>query len=149
MEDILQEVEPDASYEVISYKTSELPERYLPLIYSRWLRSLRYGNPLFKKIASHYYYKFYHDYLEKLLAKPDSLVMLAVLSDDKDIVLGFSVSREDVLDYIHVHSNNRMHGIATHLLPEKISVMTHITEDAGKVWPSNPKYKHWKFNPFA
>ena len=147
MEDPLLQIEPEASYEVISFSSRKLPRAYIALLYSRWLRSLRFGNPLVRKISSHQYFKQWHAYIEKLLAKPDSIVRLAVLSDDHDIVLGFSVSREDVLDYVHVHTNNRNCGIATSLIPESITTFTHVTETWIQIW--NKHYKEWKFNPFA
>lgn len=141
------EVKP--SYSILVFNASKLPSKYLPLIYSRWLRSLRFGNNLFRRITSHQYYKHYHYYIEKLMSKPDCLVRLAVLSDDHDVVLGFSVSREDVLDYIHVHSDYRMNRIGTSLVPEGITTFTHFTTIAIDIWNRDPKYNKWNFNPFA
>ena len=136
-----------SSYEVIQFYSSKLPRNYIALLYSRWLRSFRFGNPLYRKVSSHQYYKHYHAYIEKLLSKPDSITRLAVLSDDKDVALGFSVSREDVLDYIHVHTNNRHIGIGTALIPDGITTFTHITAIGLEIW--NKHYKDWEFNPFA
>lgn len=135
------------TYSIISFKGSQVPPNYLPLIFSRWLRSLRYGNPLFKRITPNDYYKSYHKFIENLLTKPDCMIRLAVLSDDHDVVLGFSVCREDVLDYIHVQADYRNHGIGKKLVPEGITTFTHLTLTAGSIW--HPKYKHLKFNPFA
>lgn len=141
-------IEPrDPSYTVIVFPAAKLPEQYVPMIFSKWLRSLRHGNPLFKKIKSDEYYKYYHAYLENLLGKPDSLVRLAVLSDDHDVVLGFAVSREDVLDYMHVHLDYRKIGVGNKLLPEGITTFTHITFTGMKIWQA--KYPSWNFNPFA
>lgn len=147
MADPLSQGESEASYEVISFRAKELPRNYIALIYSRWLRSLRFGNPLFRHVSYHQYFKHYHVYIEKLLAKPDCIVNLAVLSDDHDIVLGFSIAREDVLDYLHVHTNNRHCGIGTSLIPMGITTFTHITAIWIEIW--NKHYKQWKFNPFA
>lgn len=141
--------EPQATYKILEYHSSKLPTNYTALVYSRWLRSLRFGNPLFRKITSHQYYKHYHIYIEKLLAKPDSLTRLAVLEEDHDVCLGFSVSREDVLDYVHVHTDNRHIGIGTSLVPKGISTFTHITAIAIEIWNSREEYRHLKFNPFA
>ncbi len=74
---------------------------------------------------------------------------LAVLSDDPDVVLGFSVSREDVLDYVYVHKDQRRLGIARKLLPPHFTTFSHITLTAMEIWHKNPKYKQLKFNPFA
>jgi GNAT superfamily N-acetyltransferase len=139
------------TYSVISYAAHKLPEEYVSLIFSKWLRSLRFGNPLFKNIKSEAFYTQYHAYIENLLKKPDSIVRLAVLTDDPDVVLGFSVCREDVLDYVYVHKDHRNVGIAKSLMPKnrKITTMTHITMIALEIWRKNPKYKYLEFNPFA
>lgn len=141
--------ESPAKLVVISYKTSALPEAYAPMIYARWLRSLWKGNATFHKVSKHTYYENYPKFINNLLDKPDSLVRLAVLSDDHDVVLGFSISREDVLDYVHVHTDYRRLGIARLLLPSGTTTFSHITATAIAIWQGNPKYKHLKFNPFA
>lgn len=137
------------TYSIIVFPASKIPQTFLPLIFSKWLRSLRFGNHLFEAVDSDIYYKVYHVYIENLLKKPDSVVRLAVLSDDPDIVLGFSVSREDVLDYVHVHKDHRKTGIGTKLIPEGITTMTHLTKTAINIWQNKNRYKQWKFNPFA
>jgi GNAT superfamily N-acetyltransferase len=139
----------DPTYSIIVFKASDLPKSYEPMLYSRWLRSLRTGNQTFKKISSNAYFENYHKFISNLLNKPDSLVRLAVLSDDHDVVLGFAVSREDVLDYIHVHTDYRRIGIGTALVPEGITTFSHITVTAIIIWQKNQKYKHLQFNPFA
>lgn len=154
---LLQEQPPkqlsESNYSIIFFRGPDLPEAYRPMIYSKWLRSLRYGNPAFKIIDSDQYYKNYRLVIEHLLAKPSSIVLLAALSDDHDVVLGFSVHREDVLDYIYVHKDCRKIGIGTKLMPEGITTFKHFTLTAGAIWqnkdPAKQKYKHLKFNPFA
>lgn len=143
----MAEEKEKASYSIISFPAAKLPNQYRAMVLSKWLRSLRFGNPLFKKVDSDEYYKNYHIYIENLLSKPDSIVRLAVLSDDHDVVLGFAVSRENVLDYIHVQSDYRRIGIGTALLPSGVGVFTHITNVALAIWQN--KYKKMRFNPFA
>lgn len=145
----MSEVTQEPTYTILSMKATELPEAYRPVIFSKWLRSLRFGNELFKKVDSDEYYANYQKYLENLLAKPDSLVRLAVLTDDKDVVLGFSVSREDVLDYVHVHTDHRRQGIGKAVIPKHFTTFTHLTFTATDIWRKNMKYRQLKFNPFA
>lgn len=137
------------SYSILTFPAKDLPKQYLPLIFSKWLRSLRFGNNLFKKMDSDEYYKNYHKYIENLLAKPDAAIRIAVLTDDHDVVLGFAVGREDVLDYIYVQKEFRKIGVAKQLFPDWITTFTHITLIAIDAWNTNPKLKHLKFNPFA
>ena len=139
----------DPTYSIVSYPAAKLPAEYKSIIFAKWLRTFRSGNPLIKNIDTGAFYDMYHKYIENLLAKPDSIIKLAVLTDTPDVVLGFSVSREDVLDYIYVHPDNRKIGIAKKLFPKDTKVMTHITLKALEIWRNNPKYKYLKYNPFA
>jgi GNAT superfamily N-acetyltransferase len=141
--------EKNQSYSILEYPARELPKQYMPFIFSKWLRSLRHGNRLFKQIDSDEYYKNYSIYLDKLLQKPNSLIRLAVLTDNHDVTLGFAISREDVLDYLFVQREFRTIGIGTRLMPEGITTFTHLTLIAIDAWNTNPKLKHLKFNPFA
>lgn len=138
-------------YRVIAFLGPDLPMNYIGLVYSRWMRSLRYGNDFFKMADSDTYYQAYERYIQVLLRKPNTLVRLAVLADDEDVVLGFSISRssteEHILDYVHVHKDCRKLGIARKLVPNDIDTITHVTKTGLSIWGS--KFSHWKFNPFA
>ncbi len=147
-----------STYSIIKYKSSELPKQYQSMVLSKWLRSLRHGNPLFKSIDSIPYYRQYQQYIELLLSRPNSIIRLAVLTDEPDTVLGFSVARDEILDYIYVNgpikgldedSTSRRKGIGRMLMPKTITTMTHVTLTAIDIWRNNPKYKKLKFNPFA
>lgn len=133
----------------MTYHAKDLPKQYIPFVFSKWLRSLRFGNRLFKQIDSDEYYKNYSIFIDRLLQKPSSIIRMAILTDDRDVILGFSVNREDILDYIFVQREFRGIGIATKLFPEEITTFTHLTLIAIDAWNTNPKLKHLKFNPFA
>ncbi len=135
--------------EVIKFKASELPEAYFNMILSKWMRSLRFGNELFEKVPSEEYFKNYEPFVKMLMSKPGSTVRLAVLKDDRDVALGFSVCREDVCDYVHVHKDYRRQGLSKLLVPPDITTMSHYTKTIGHIWQGNKKYKHLRFNPFA
>jgi GNAT superfamily N-acetyltransferase len=136
-----------SAYTITVATARMLSPQYKPLIYSKWLRSLRFGNDYFLRILQDAYYKSYHRYITSILDSKDALVCLAVLSDDRDVVLGFSVSRGNILDYVHVHKDYRGNGIAKALVPRCIDTFTHITKLAQRIL--DEKYKDWKFNPFA
>lgn len=137
------------TYSVVAYPATLLPEQYRSMIFAKWLRSLRSGNPLFKNIDTKAFFDQYHQYLQNLLNKPSSVIRIAVLTETPDVVLGFSVTREDVLDYIWVYKDHRRMGIATKLFPKSITTITHLTLTAIDIWRNNIKYKKLKFNPFA
>lgn len=136
-----------SSYSLIESGGSNLPSTYVGLIYSRWMRSLRYGNDFFKLIKSDPFYEAYQKYIKTMLSNPSTIVRLAVLTDDKDVVLGFSVYHDKVLDYVHVHKDHRKLGVGSHLVPSYIDTISHITNTGLSIWGN--KYPHWSFNPFA
>lgn len=134
------------TYLVVRYAAGFLPPEYRALVFSRWLKSFRHGNDYVRLIDPAAYYAAYHRYIGGILAKAETSVRLAVLSDDPDVVLGFSITRGHVLDYVHVHHHQRRLGIAKSLVPEGIDTITHVTKTALTIWGS--KYPKWAFNPF-
>ena len=123
----------EASYKIITYKGNELPDNYKAMIFSKWLRSLRYGNDYFKLINQARYYAAYHVYVERLLT--ESTIRLATLSNDIDVVLGFSVCRGNVLDYVHVQKDYRRIGVGKSLVPcSEINCITHVTRQGMSFW---------------
>lgn len=136
-----------ASYSIVVCAGPALSEQYRPMIYSKWLRSLRYGNEFFRRINQDSYFQSYHKYISQILDDPKTIVALAVLTDDRDVVLGFSVSRGTVLDYVHVHKDNRLLGIGSKLIHKDIDTYSHTTKNAEYYFRN--KLAKWNFNPFA
>lgn len=141
---------------MIEFSGADLPKQYVGLIFAKWLRSFRYGCDYFKEMDPRSYYEHYKNYITALL--PGSRIRLAVLTDDSDVVLGFSVSRGTTLDYVHVlrmrlggeFVDYRGKGIASRLIPNEIDAFTHLTKSFIPIWKNkDKKYKTWKFNPFA
>ncbi len=124
-----------------------MPQQYLNMILSKWLRSLRYGNDYYKLIESDAYYDNYNHFIFSLIKCKQSVVRLAVLTEDPDVVLGWSLYRGHILDFIHVHKDMRNQGIGTSLMPKEISTITHLTKVGMSIW--NSKYPDLKFNPFT
>lgn len=136
----------ESSYSIIKFKASELPERYHPVIFSNFLRTLRRGNKYFQLIEPDAYFKAYHSYIETILLRSSAIVKLAVLSDNHDVVLGWSLAETKKLHYVYVGGPLRRLGIASSLLNEPFSEFTHITNVALIIWPK--KYPTATFNPF-
>jgi len=121
------------------------PEQYHAYVCARWKRSLRYGNDYFRLIKPECFYAAYDIHLANLL--PDATIRLAVLAEDHDVCLGFSVSRGTVLDYVHVHKDYRGKGIGRKLVPEGIDTISNLTKSALAIWGT--KCPRWSFNPYA
>lgn len=149
LRDRLGDARVSASYKVTAYTCGRLPQTFHNMILSKWMRSLRFGNDLYKMIDSKSYYEAYNRYILALLGRAGTVVRTAALSDDPDVVLGFSVSHDNgkILDYVYVNPENRKMGIGAFLVPDSIEEFTHVTRTGLTIW--NNKRARWKFNPFA
>lgn len=131
---------------MIPYLGSELPETYRNMILAKWLRTLRFGNDFFKLIESDAYFESYQKYIKLILARPQCIVRLAVLTDAPDVCLGFSVSEPGTLCYVWVHKDNRKVGVATALTQFPFRYITHLTNTAMSIW--SKKLPNVQFDPF-
>lgn len=136
----------DTSYTILKYAGKDIPSNYKNLVLSKWKRSLRYGNDYFMLIEPTAYYEMYSKYIEFLLNKPNFIVSFAVLTDDPDVVLGWSAHENDILHYCHIHKDQRNQGIATALIPKNITIISHLTRDGIRYWTS--RLSKAVFNPF-
>lgn len=136
----------EATYSVISFSGKAIPDEYRSLVFSQWMRTLRYGNEYFKLTESRHYFGAYQKYIETLLARPGAVVRLAVITDDRDVVLGWSLMDGTTLHYVHVQKDQRNKGVGTILVPKYIESISHLTKAGLSIW--NKKYPHAKFNPF-
>lgn len=122
-------------------------EKDFAFIYSTWLKGLRFGNDTFGLIDQHIYFDRYHEVIEKILALPTTLILVACLADDPDTILGYSVvGPPGTLHYIHVKQAWRRFGIAQKLVPEEVKFVTHVTKVGWSILKK--KYPAAKYNPF-
>lgn len=119
---------------------------YQNMIIFRWKKALRKDNPFFAMIDPVGFGEWYDYYIPAVIKRPDCKVRLAVLGDDEDVALGFSVSRGPVLDFVHVHKDQKGLGIGQNLIPNGIESFTHLTTHGKRLWKQH--YPCWKFNPF-
>ena len=116
-----------------------------PFIYSSWLQSLWAGNETFKLINRALYFKKYHDIVENLITKANSVVLIACLLDDPDIILGFSTSEAGRLHYVFVKENWRNIGLARDLSCP-FNEVSHITRMGAGIFKKHNQQV--PFNPF-
>lgn len=117
----------------------------LSFIFSTWLKGLRYGNDWFELIESSAYYENYHKTIQKILASDSTTVKIACLKESPGVILGYSVYRNSILDYVFVKKAWRKIGIAKSLVPEKITTVTQMTNTGRQLLN---KYPGTVFNPF-
>ena len=141
------------SYKIIEMKTaSPAFDNYKALVLATWLRGLKHGNEFFDLADSKTYYTVYSKILLALFKRPECRVRLAVLTDDEDVAIGYSIYEGKVLHFIFVRAggkkeeSGRRQGIGTALFPPGMEVITHYTRIGKSIWKKN--YKELKFNPF-
>lgn len=115
-------------------------------IMSTWLRGLKYGNEWFKEIESSAYFKHYNPFIEKIISDPDAIIRVACLKDDPEVILGYSVSKGDRLDWIFVKKAWRAIGVAKSLLPSTVTTTSHLTTAGLAILKA--KMPKVTFNPF-
>lgn len=135
-----------STYSVISFPASKLPLSYQNFVKSKWKRTLRHGNDYFKLTDSDAFFENYERFINHLFARPNSVIRLAVLTDDPDVALGFSFIEGDILHYVYVQHEQRNRGVGRSLVPVKISIITHLTKSGLSIWHN--KLRHAVFNPF-
>lgn len=138
--------EPEENfYTIVKYDSNNLPKDLKNLVLAPFLNTLRYGNDLFKLIDKNAYYDNYARYIHILLARPNSKITIATLSDDTAI--GWCLWENKTVHYVWVKSEVRRQGIANAILPKDFDTISHITNKGINIWVS--KFPNVRFNPFA
>lgn len=132
--------------EIHSYQGKSVPKEYINLVRSRWIRSYKKDNGYMKLVHPPSYYFAYNNYINLVLERKDTIVLLAVLEEDNDVVLGFSVTERNILHYVHVPKAYRRQKIGTMLIPRGIEWTTHLTKIGMRIW--SVKGANIRFSPF-
>lgn len=136
----------DSAVEVYSYAGKDIPEHYRGLVRTRWVRSYKKDNLYMRLVYTPAYYFAYNNYVSLVLNRLHTTVQLAVLQEDDDVVLGFSVIENTCLHYVHVPKAYRRQGVGTMLVPQGIQWTTHLTKIGYEIWST--KGPNVRFNPF-
>ena len=112
-------------------------------IYSTMLRGLYYGCDYFTSIDKQAFFANYPRVLDRLLDVAD--VSIACLADDEDVIVGFSITRPNIIDYCFVKTPFRKQGVAKLLLGGAVfSYTTHLTKPGAAI----ARKMELKHNPF-
>lgn len=106
------------------------------LIFATWLRSYQTSSLMTKAIPKETFFGEHHKVIERILSR-NPTVRLAVIPDDQDVVLGWSVTEPGIVHYVYVKPSFRKYGIARALLdhverPFIYSHGTYVTRDLEK-----------------
>lgn len=129
------------------YEIRETVQGDRTFIISTWLKGLRFGSDVFREIDSDSYFKNYQTIIKSLLDLPTTTVKVACLSDDKDVILGYSVLSKDEkkIHFVFVKGSWRKIGVGRALVPTTVKLATHIT----KVGLSLIRKNGIVFDPFS
>ncbi len=117
-------------------------------ILATFLRGLYYGDSWFSMIPKQAFMDNYKLVAEVLVNdRSKTVVKVACLKDDPDIIIGYSILSADyqTIVWVYVKEKWRLQGIARSLLPQYPVAVTHLTELGKKLLP---KFKDAVFNPF-
>lgn len=114
-------------------------------IMSTVLRGLYYGESVFSDVPKDIFMENYKATVEQMLN--NSIIQVACLKDDKDVILGYSILSLDfeTIHYVFVKSAWRNQGIARSLVPMYPLYASHLTSLGKKLLT---KFDNCKFNPF-
>lgn len=117
-------------------------------IISTWIKGLKYGNDWFNLIDQKSYYENYHKVIEAYLKNPATIIRVACLKSDPEVILGYSVARnnDSVLDWVFCKKAWRDIGIAKALVPTSVTTVTHVTKTGAAILKKRPDLK---LNPFS
>ena len=107
------------------------------------LKGLYYGSRFWGEVDQVAFFNNYEPYLKQLMLRRD--IKVACLSDDQDVILGFSIFKDETLDWVFIKKSYRKLGIGKLLVPDTITTVSHITDSGNSI----RKTKGWKFNPFS
>lgn len=116
-------------------------------VLATWLRGLYYGDTLYSLIEKQTFMTYYHAILERLLEGKEIKINVMCLTEDPNVIVGYSVLRPDAttLHWVFVKKSFRGNGVATDLVPETVKVVTHLTKAGIAIL----KNKGLSYNPFV
>lgn len=116
-------------------------------IFATMLRGLYYGDSWFSKIPKDIFMAHYHKVIEALLTHPSTVVSVACLKDDPEVVLGYAIANKtgEIAHFVYVKSAWRNIGLAKSLVVSPPKSVSHLTTIGASILKKHPEVI---FNPF-
>lgn len=129
------------------YHIRDAKEEDKNFILATFLRGLYYGDSWFSFIPKQIFMTNYDKVAEALVKGDRTIIKVACLKEDIDVILGYSILSKDYqsIHWVFVKSAWRNKGIARSLLPQYPICATHLTR-LGK--DLLIKFENCVFNPF-
>lgn len=130
-------------YEMRDYKESDKN-----FILATFLRGLYYGDSWFSQIPKDVFMDNYKYIAEALINNPNTVVKIACLNEDPDVILGYSIlgTNYQTIHWVYVKQAWRRKGIGKSLTPTNLAIATHLSELGRELLL---KYPGAIFNPFT
>lgn len=109
-------------------------------ILSTWMKGNYFGNSIFKSIPQDLRFKDYTRYMEAVLSDPEAEARVACDESAPEWAVGFSITRQDTLYWIHIKEGYRRMGIGSLLLSGRRLVSIRMTAQIGPL--SHPRRIH-------
>jgi len=95
-----------------------------------FLLGLYYGDSWFSRIPKNIFMDNYKRAAVMLFDNPGNLVVIACLSEDPQVILGYSIlsANGETVHWVYVKQSWRKRGIMTRLIPQSVQNTTHLTE---------------------
>lgn len=115
-------------------------------IMATWLKTSYYGHPYFKEVEKKAFFHHYAKFIQSILLAPRTIIKVACLPDDPDIILGYAVYSDATVHQVYVKAPWRLKGIARSLLAEaQLTTCSHLTKVGNEI----RKKKGLDFNPWS
>ncbi len=96
-------------------------------IISTWLSGQYHGSPYWSQMPKEVFYSEYTEIINSILHNPDTRVNVAILSDDPNVLLGFTVYSRTTMHWIYTKKDYRSSGIMRLLWPNNITTASSTT----------------------
>lgn len=129
------------------YNIRDMKQEDTSFILATFLRGLYHGDSWFSLIPRPIFMDNYKKIANMILTSPTTIVKVACLKEDPDVILGYCMLSDDLqaVHWVYVKAAWRKQGIAKALLPKFPTTTTHLSA-LGKSLMS--KIPNIVFNPF-
>lgn len=116
-------------------------------VLSTFLLGIYYGGTAYSEMNKDIFMLEYHKLAEKLLSSEDTMLKVACLKEDHNVILGYALIDKDgyTVHFVFVKKPWRKIGIMQSLIPQQVLFCTHLTDVGISLVKKAP---HISFNPF-
>lgn len=132
-------------YDIRDFKTEDTN-----FVLATFYNGVFYGDNRFLGMAKKSFISTYKVLGERLIRDPNTVIKVACLKDEPDVILGYSILSADYLGikWVFVKDRWRKRGIGKSLVPRYPVYVTHKTEIGNALMPKFENFATITFEPF-